>query len=70
MLVRKFPVYLGALLLFFSCLSKKDNRIIASVSESDLFLSDILDEMPAQVEDSAYFVESYVNKWIREELMV
>ncbi|MAW21027.1 MAG: hypothetical protein CMD16_01355 [Flavobacteriales bacterium] len=70
MLVRKFPVYLGALLLFFSCLSKKDNRIIASVSESDLFLSDILDEMPAQVEDSAYFVERYVNKWIREQLMV
>tara|TARA_B100001758_G_scaffold81904_1_gene69638 strand:- start:47209 stop:48048 length:840 start_codon:yes stop_codon:yes gene_type:complete len=70
MLDKKFPLYLGAILLFFSCFPKKDDRIIASVSESDLFLSEILNEMPVQVEDSAYFVESYLNKWIREQLMI
>jgi hypothetical protein len=53
-----------------SCFKKEESEIIASVNEKDLFLNEVLAEMPNQIEDSAYFVESYMNDWVRKQLMI
>ena len=33
-------------------------------------LEEVLEEMPMQIEDSSFFVESYMNDWIRKQLMI
>ena len=53
-----------------SCFTKEEGEIIASVNEKDLFLNEVLAEMPNQIEDSAYFVEKYMNDWVRKQLMI
>ena len=62
--------FLVLLMILFSCFSKEKGKIIASVNEKNLLLSDVLENMPAEIEDSAYFVEKFMNDWIRKELML
>ena len=62
-------IIIGTLLLLSSCFSKEEGRLIASVNKKHLLLSDVLDNMPNQIEDSTYFVEKFMNDWIRKELM-
>jgi len=33
-------------------------------------LEEVLEEMPIQIEDSSFFVERYMNEWIRKQLMI
>ena len=68
--MKKLLIILGMPLLLSSCFSKEEARIIASVNEKELFLSDIIDDMPNEIEDSAYFVGKFMNDWIRKELMI
>ena len=57
-------------IVLVSCFSKEEGKIIASVNEKNLFLNEVLAEMPNQIEDSAYFVEKYMNDWVRKQLMI
>lgn len=57
-------------LLFSSCFPKEEARVIASINEKELQLSEVIYEMPYHIEDSAYFVEKFMNNWIRKELML
>ncbi|MEC9208815.1 MAG: hypothetical protein VX762_00120 [Bacteroidota bacterium] len=57
-------------LLFSSCSSREEDRVIASFHEKDLLLSDVIDDMPNHIDDSVYFVEKFMNDWIRKELMI
>ena len=45
-------------------------EVIASIDKKELELSVVLDEMPNQIEDSAYFVAKFINNWIRKELLL
>jgi phosphoenolpyruvate synthase/pyruvate phosphate dikinase len=56
--------------LLTSCFSKDDAILIASFNEKELFLSDITKDMSNEIKDSAYFVEKFMNDWIRKELMI
>ena len=69
-MIQKFFIILAIPVLLFACSSKEKDGIIASVNEKELFLSDIIDNMPNEIEDSAYFVEKFTNDWIRKELMI
>jgi hypothetical protein len=69
-LLKKLYIILGIALLFSSCFSKEGGRVIASVNEKELVLSEIIDVMSNQIEDSAYFAERFMNDWIRRELMI
>ena len=62
--------FILSLFVLFSCADNVGDDRIASVGDSELFLSDILREMPSNIEDSAYFVQYYMDKWIREQLML
>ena len=53
-----------------SCFNSDNKQIIASVNEKDLLLSEVLKEMPKATEDSAFFIERYMNLWIRKQLMI
>lgn len=59
-------------LLIFSvaCFNNDNKEIIASVYEKDLSLLEVTKEMPQTIEDSAFFVEGYMNLWIRKQLML
>tara|TARA_B100000927_G_scaffold132886_1_gene107061 strand:- start:3148 stop:3978 length:831 start_codon:yes stop_codon:yes gene_type:complete len=58
------------LIFFSSCFSNSDEEVIASVDEKKLYLSDIKLNMPSNLEDSSYFVEKFINDWIRKEVML
>jgi len=58
------------IVIFPSCIDNVEDTIIASVNEDDLLLSDVIKEMPLQTSDSAFFVQHYMNEWIRKQLMV
>jgi len=68
--MKKLFIMLVIPLLFSSCFPREEDRMIASFYEKELFLSDVIDDMPNQIEDSAYFVEKFMNDWIRKELMI
>ena len=53
-----------------SCFKSDNKQIIASVNEKDLLLSEVLREMPKATEDSTFFIERYMNLWIRKQLMI
>ena len=61
---------LGFLTLTVSCFNGNNKQIIASVNEKDLLLSEVLKEMPKASEDSTFFIERYMNLWIRKQLMI
>ena len=68
--IKQLFVFSVIVLLLSSCLNNKEGRIIASVNEKDLMLEEVLEEMPIQIEDSSFFVERYMNDWIRKQLMI
>jgi hypothetical protein len=53
-----------------ACINSADETIIASVNEHDLLLSEVLKEMPIQTVDSSYFVQHYMNDWVKKQLML
>ena len=69
-MVFKQLIFLASVFILTSCFNNEKGRVIASVNENDLLLSQILKEMPNQIEDSTFFVEKYMNDWIRKQLMI
>lgn len=68
--IKQLFFFSAVVLLLSSCFNNNDGRIIASVHEKDLMLEEVLEEMPIQIEDSSFFVERYMNDWIRKQLMI
>ncbi len=68
--IKQLLVFSAVVLLLSSCFNNNEGRIIASVNEKDLMLEEVLEEMPIQIEDSSFFVERYMNDWIRNQLMI
>ena len=69
-MVLKQLIFLTSVFILTSCFNNEKGRVIASVNENDLLLSQVLKEMPNQIEDSTFFVEKYMNDWIRKQLMI
>ena len=67
----KFSLLFILLIVTLSaCINSADKTIIASVNEHDLLLSEVLKEMPIQTIDSSYFVQLYMNDWVKKQLML
>jgi len=69
-MVFKQLIFLTSVFILTSCFNNEKGRVIASVNENDLLLSQVLKEMPNQIEDSTFFVDKYMNDWIRKQLMI
>lgn len=67
--MNKFLI-ITCLIFFTSCFSNEEEEVIASVNEQKLYLSDIKLNMPNNLEDSSYFVDKFINDWIRKEVML
>ena len=67
---QKILIFLIFLMLTVACFNGNDQRVIASVNEKDLLLSEVIKEMPESTEDSAFFVDRYINTWVRKQLMI
>jgi len=63
-------IFSAFLMLAAACFNDDNQKVIASVHEKDLLLSEVIKEMPQATEDSAFFVERYMNLWIRKQLMI
>ena len=63
-------IFLAFIMFLVACFNNDNQTIIASVYEKDLLLSEVIKEMPQTTEDSTFFVERYVNLWIRKQLMI
>ena len=57
-------------MLTSACFNNDNQKVIASVHEKKLLLSEVIKEMPKATEDSAFFVDRYINLWIRKQLMI
>lgn len=57
-------------MLFAACISKSSNKIIASVGDKQLMMSDLKSAMPENIDDSLFFVEKFKDDWIKRELML
>lgn len=69
-MVDRLFIILAFVLLFLSCIPNAEDTVLASVGTKELLLSDVIYEMPDQIEDSTYFIKQFINDWIKRELMV
>ena len=66
-------LFLGLILIIASCINNADERkAIAKVNNKILFEDDIKAILPEQLtkDDSLMFVNSYINKWARQQLLL
>lgn len=66
-------LFLGIILIIASCINNADERKpVAKVNNKILFEDDIKAILPEQLtnDDSLMFVNSYVNKWARQQLLL
>ena len=56
--------------MFFACSDTSKSKVLASVYNNDLKESDVLDKMPINIEDSAFFTNTYIDKWIRRQILL
>ncbi len=51
---------------------KDNNKLLVSVHDKELYFSEISDLIPVEIskEDSASFVQSWVDSWVKEQLLV
>ena len=66
----RYSIFSYIILVFSSCIDNAEDNIIASVNEDDLLLKDVIKEMPLQTTDSIFFIQHYMNEWIRKKLML
>ena len=67
---QKILIFLIFLMLTVACFNGNNQRVIASVNEKDLLLSEVIKEMPEFTKDSSFFIDSYINIWVRKQLMI
>ena len=70
--MRKYQafIFLASFMFCVSCFNNTNQTVIASVNKENLLLSEVIKEMPESTEDSAFFVDRYINTWVRKQLMV
>ncbi len=57
-------------MLAVACFNGNDQRVLASVNGKDLLLSEVIKKIPESTVDSSFFIDSYINIWVRKQLMI
>lgn len=70
----KYQILTLTALLFAACSNTQsiDNKVVAQVGESKLFLKEISDVVPSglDISDSTLIADDYIKKWIKQELII
>ena len=56
--------------MFSSCFNQFEKKVVATCYNKELLLSELIENIPQEHEDSSFFAQEYINKWIRKELML
>lgn len=70
MLKQQIIIGITFFLLAVSCMHSEETTVVASVYEKELTLETIMDNMPQQTEDTTFFVDNYINSWIKKQLLL
>ena len=58
-------------LFFMACNSlSSEDKLLVSLYDKDLYFSEISNSLPEDKTDSTAFVQSYINSWIKKQLLV
>lgn len=57
-------------ILLISCFDNNEDQLVASCNEKDLFVSDVVGNIPSKTTDSIYFADKFVDDWLRKQLML
>ncbi|MEJ6748775.1 MAG: hypothetical protein QNK60_02470 [Flavobacteriales bacterium] len=68
--MKKSLSYLLIFSIFLSCSTEQEESYLASYKEDYLTIEKVMLEMPDNVSDSASYVSEYVNKWLRDKVVV
>ena len=63
-------LHLLILLCMYACTDNRDSDLVARVYDKDLFVKDLKKEIPSGIEDSSFYVEQYINTWVKKQLMI
>lgn len=66
--MKDFFLYLS-IILFFSCISEKEDDYLASYKDSNLTIEEVLSHKPEST-DSADFVSQYIDKWLHSRVVL
>ena len=55
--------------VIFSCNDAPDAKVLASVYNQDLFDYEVYNKMPVNIQDSVFFINTYIDKWIRKKIL-
>ena len=58
------------LLISFSCNNVKSEYYLAKVNDEFLYFDDVIYNIPKSIKDTNLFVEMYVEKWVREKVLL
>ena len=58
------------LLISFSCNNVKSGDSLAKVNDEFLYFDDVIYNIPKSIKDTNLFVEMYVEKWVREKVLL
>lgn len=61
---------LSLIFIHISCFKSTHKTIFATVYDKDLSIAEVFKNMPESISDTDSFIEIYVNKWIKNELLL
>jgi len=68
--LKKYLSYLLIFSVFISCDTEKEESKLSSYKEDYLTIEKVMLDMPDNVSDSASYVSDYINKWLRNNVIV
>jgi len=68
--LKKYLSYLLIFSVFISCDTEKEESKLSSYKEDYLTIEMVMLDMPDNVSDSASYVSDYINKWLRNNVIV
>ncbi len=68
--LKKKIFFIFIVIIIHACISKSNDKKIASVNNKHLFLSDLISNIPQNIDDSLSFIDKYIDDWIKRELLL
>jgi len=66
----KLYVLLFFLIFLFSCKNKFNEDIVATAYGEDLFLSDVIKEIPLNTIDSSFVIKNFIDDWVNKRILL
>lgn len=66
----KFYVFLFFLIFLFSCKNNFNEDVVATAYGEDLFLSDVVKEIPLNTIDSSFFIKNFIDDWVSKRVLL